>query len=470
MRSLKPTLLLLALLAGIAVPAAVAQARPSQFTIFEAPRELISDDDALRTQTFDEIDHLGARWIRVVLYWHDVAPSPDAGAAPAFDETDPTAYAFGRYDRLMNEAKAHGLRVLMTISGPVPRWATEFRRDTVSRPLPGRFQKFATAVGRRYGSRVDLWAVWNEPNHPDFLAPQYTGQGRRKRPVSPGIYRRLFFAASRGLKASGARARVLAGETAPVGTGKVVAPITFLRGTMCLDGHFRKRRGCPKLPAYGWAHHAYTPKSGPRYVSASRNNVTIGTLGRLTSALTRAGRAGGIRRGAPVYLTEFGIQSKPDPYYGVGQARQNEYRARSEQIAYRNRRVYAFSQYLMRDDPPVKGPRSQRYSGFESGLRTAAGRKKLAYAGFPLPLVADRTARSTRLWGLVRPATGRTRVTIDYRDRHARRWRRLKTRATNARGVWSTTTRNRSGRRYRVRWASPAGAKYTSPGVHGYRW
>ena len=53
-----------------------------------------------------------------------------------------------------------------------------------------------------------------------------------------------------------------------------------------------------------------------------------------------------------IYLTEFGIQSKPDPIAGVGLRGQAEYLAISERIAYANPRVVAFSQYLMVDDQP----------------------------------------------------------------------------------------------------------------------
>ena len=53
-----------------------------------------------------------------------------------------------------------------------------------------------------------------------------------------------------------------------------------------------------------------------------------------------------------VYLTEFGIQSFPDRLLGVSLARQAEFIAISEHIAYRNRRVRSFSQYLWRDDEP----------------------------------------------------------------------------------------------------------------------
>ena len=36
--------------------------------------------------------------MRVVLYWHDVAPEPDSRVKPKFDETDPASYDWGAYD------------------------------------------------------------------------------------------------------------------------------------------------------------------------------------------------------------------------------------------------------------------------------------------------------------------------------------------------------------------------------------
>ena len=54
-------------------------------------------------------------------------------------------------------------------------------------------------------------------------------------------------------------------------------------------------------------------------------------------------------------------------------------------------------------------------------------------------------------------------MSIDYRDRGSSRWHFLKHDATNARGVWTTTTTHRSNRRYRVRWTAPDGTRYTGP-------
>ena len=257
------------------------------------------------------------------------------------------------------------------------------------------------------------------------------------------------------------------GETAPRGTGSVVAPLAFLRGTLCLSSRYKRRSACHRLPADGFAHHAYTTRLGPFFRPAGRDDVTIGVLGRLNRALHRAGRAGAIRRAMPIYLTEFGIQSTPDPVVGVSEARQAEYLAISERIAYRNRRVASFSQYLMRDSDPTPGvPAVMRYGGFESGLRHSDGEPKLAYEEFRLPLVAriagPRRDRAT-LWGLVRPARAATTVTIDRRPRGARRWHVVKRVQTGTLGYWSAATRHRGGQRYRVRWTAPDGRRYAGP-------
>ena len=458
--------LVLTVVALLLTPAA-AEARPSQDTIFEAPRELLSDDAELRTKTLQEIASFGVQRLRVILYWQSVAPSPDARRIPAFDERDPGAYpGFARYDRLLSEARALGLRILLTVSGPVPRWASRKGADHLTQPSPVRFERFVTAVGRRYADVVDMWAIWNEPNHPGFLRPQFSGHGTSRRARSPALYRRLFQAGERGLRASGnGRDRILMGETAPRGTRSVVAPLAFLRGSLCLSSSYQRRKGCHRLPADGYAHHAYTTRLGPFFVPAGRDDVTIGVLHRLNRALHRAGRTGAIRRAMPIYLTEFGIQSKPDPIVGVSETRQAEYLAISEQIAYRNRRVASFSQYLMRDSEPTPGvPEAERYGGFESGLRHSGGEPKRAYDAFRLPLVAGRS-RGARvsLWGHVRPARAVTSVSIDMRTRGSRRWQFLRRVKTDSRGYWSTATRFRADRRYRVRWAAPGGERFAGP-------
>jgi hypothetical protein len=289
--------------------------------------------------------------------------------------------------------------------------------------------------------------------------PQY-GKGRR--PLSPGIYRGLFQAMDAGLEASGNGAdALLMGETAPRGTGKVVHPITFLRGSLCLNARWKKSSKCGRLDVDGWAHHPYTTKIGPWFKPPSSKDVTIGVLSRLTRALDRATRARAFQRRSkmPLWLTEFGIQSTPDRYFGVSLAKQVEFRAIAERIAWQNPRVRAFSQYLMRDDRPIEGQTGRsRYGGFESGLRFSTGRAKPALSGFRLSLAALRASKSrVSLWGVVRPASGAVSAEVWFQNKSGNRFRRLKTVRTDSRGYFTLRTAFRKGRRYQLRWNGEAG-------------
>jgi len=452
-------------LALLAFPAG-ASASSGQSIAFEAPRELFDTDR--RAGALDEIRAFGVDRVRTLVYWKDHAPSPTSRRRPAFDASNPDAYPAGTWNRLDGLFRAAGERniaVQLTLTGPVPRWATRSRRDNVTDPIPSEFQAFATAVGRRYGDRVGQWSIWNEPNHPQFLRPQFKG----RRATSPALYRRLFLAGEAGLRASGNGEDILLfGETAPRGTPRVVAPLAFLRGSLCLSRSYRRSSRCGAVPADGYAHHAYTTRSGPRFRPPDGDDVTIGVISRLTRALDRAGRAGALPRGLSIYLTEFGIQSAPDPIVGVPLARQAEYLATAEHMAYVNPRVKSFSQYLLSDDRPRPGNRAARYSGFESGLRHSDGRTKPAYAAFRLPLAVQSYGRSDVLWGRARPAKGRTKVTILHSPGKGEPFEELRTLETNSRGVFGLKAPHRSGQRYRVRWAAPDGKVWFGPPVRPY--
>ncbi len=446
---------LVAMAAAWAGWAGTASASRSQSTTFEAPRDLL--DPALQAGALDQIGSLGARSLRVILYWHDVAPAPDSASRPAGDLTNPAAYDWSRYDGLIARAAARGWPVLLTVSGPVPRWATRAKKDTLTYPSPGAFRAFMTAVGRHYGGQVAKWAIWNEPNQPQFLLPQYVHGA----PVSGRTYRALFLAAYDGLRAAGrGRDRLLMGETSPRGTSHVVAPLTFLRQSLCLSGGYVRRPGCSNLPADGYAQHAYTTRQGPFFTPPGPNDVTIGVLPRLVRALDRAGAAGAVRRGLPISLTEFGIQSTPDKLLGVSLAQQEEYRAISEKLAYDNPRVSSFSQYLLRDDDAL--------SGFQSGLQFADGRPKPSQEGFRLSLVVTRTSRGVALWGHVRPARTGTTATIEVSDR-GRAFRVLKSVKTNRSGYLTTSSSKHAGRRWRLRWSAPDGTVFRGAPIRAYR-
>jgi hypothetical protein len=458
-------LISLVLCAAFAAMPAAASAAATQTMTFEAPRELLSD--ATRDKTLDEITSLGVDNIRQLVYWHDFAPNPDSAVKPNFDPTDPAAYPPGTWDsldKLFAAAQQRHVAIQLTLTGPVPKWATKSKRDTVTDPNPAEFGAFATAVVRRYGDRVSLWSIWNEPNHPDFLRPQY----KKGKPASPRIYRTLFRAGAAAIRAKGGQHdTILMGETAPIGNTNVVRPLVFLRGALCLDSHWHKSARCGQLDADGYSHHPYTKRSGPRYRPPNHDDVTIGVVSRLVRALDRASKAGALRHGQGVYLTEFGVQSEPDPFVGVSLARQAEYIGIAEQIAFSNPRVKSFSQYLLSDDPPRPGPRIARFSGFETGLRASNGTAKPAYDAFRLPLVVTNYGPSDVLWGRVRPYPHKTTVLLQT-ARPGKAWRDYKQVETNAAGVYGLKAAHIKGRRFRVRWTAPDGTVYSGPPIRSY--
>lgn len=447
-------------LAVLLVPAVAAQAGSRQFTTVEAPDELLFG--AGPESALDEIASLGATGIRIQLSWDLVAPDPDARTAPSFNQTDPNAYPvanWDRYDRAIDGARARGLKVLLTITGGAPRWATPAKRDHLTRPNAKLFGKFATAVGRRYGSDIAWWSVWNEPNLGKLLKPI-------KGLESATVYRNLYLKAFAGLRSAHVTAPILFGELAPIGNtlpdNGTIRPLRFLRAALCLDDRYRKRgKGCAKVPTSGFAMHPYTPAAGPRFVPPRGDDVTIGALSRLTTALDRAARAGALPSRLPIYITEFGIQSYPDRLAGVPLAVQSDYRSLAESMAYGNRRVASFSQYLLRDDETVAGATGR----FESGLFLFKGYKpKPARESFRLPLVVKPSGSGkVALWGLVRPAHGKAgSLTIQMRDGRGS-WRTLAAQRYASNGYWKRTASTRAGRAWRVVWKAPDGTTYTGP-------
>jgi hypothetical protein len=246
-----------------------------------------------------------------------------------------------------------------------------------------------------------------------------------------------------------------------------VAPLAFMREALCLNAKYQKSGTCGQLQMSGYAHHAYFPAAGPRYVWKQKDSVTIASLSRLSNALNLAARAHAIPGGVPIYLTEFGVQSKPNKYEGVSAAKQTEYDAIAEHMAYSNPRVAAFSQYLFKDDPISGRLTASGFVGFQTGLEYVNGEHKPLYNGFPVPLTVTKRGHGFSLWGLIRPTAGVTKATVLVKLRGAHGYRTLKTVTTNGAGYWSFNSSTK-GTAWRVRWVSPAGVKYEGPPIGAY--
>ena len=469
--------LICALALGVLAAPAPALASHNQAVYFEAPNGLLNP--STRVKTFTQMQSLGVKALRVELSWYEVAPSPTSATKPSFEATNPESYNWSVYDPVLAEAQKLGWPVLLTVTSPVPRWATSnHKAPYITSPNAQDFEQFMTAVARHYGSEVSTYAIWNEPNEPVFLLPQFSSNGSA---ASPRIYRGLYQAGYAGLKAAGiAHPRVLMGETAPFGydtvkvrregTNHAVAPLAFLRGMLCLNAKYKKSGSCGELQATGYAHHAYTLPAGPYYKPSGRgeaDDVTIGALSRLTGALNKAANAHAIPAGLPIYLTEFGVQTNPpNKQLGVSFAKQAEFDAIDERIAWSNPRVAAFSQYLLKDDP-LSGSGTLGVVGFQTGLETVAGVHKPLYSAWPVPLTVTKQGHGFSLWGLVRPANGATTLTVLVKVKGAKKYRTLKTVHTNSLGYWSLQSSTK-GVDWRVRWTSPSGVKYEGPPIPAY--
>jgi hypothetical protein len=485
---LLPVLLCGATLGALAsIPATPALASHGEAVYFEGSTDLLSA--ATRPHAIAQLKALGVKALRVEMSWYDVAPGQKSATKPSFEATNPASYSWGEYDALIHEAQALGWKVLLTVTSPVPRWATSNKAAPyITSPNTEDFEQFMTAVGRHYGASL-LYAIWNEPNHPAFLRPQFTSSGQ---PASPRVYRGLYQAGYAGLQAAGiAHPQVLMGETAPFGYDTIsrsmlrhegakgvlhdVAPLAFLRGVLCLNNRYRKSGSCSELQTAGYAHHAYTLPAGPYYRPPNadeRDDVVIGTLSRLSNALNLAARAHAIPGGVPIYLTEFGVQTNPpNRELGVSYAKQAQFDAIDEHIAWSNPRVAAFSQYLLKDDPLSSGPAGASvnggFIGFQTGLETVKGTPKPLYYSWPVPLTVTKSGHGYSLWGLIRPALGSTRATILVKRRGAKKFTTLKTVTTNALGYWSLAS-STQGTAWRVRWVSPSGVKYEGTPIAAY--
>ena len=423
---------LLLVLAGLCLPAA-AHAGSRQVTIFQDDQPLIRSGDASREALLNEVDAMGVDVIKVGIQWADVAPSGKRKPS-GFDGSDPSQYpGWGPFDALVRDAQARGLRVMFALTSPYPGWATKRRGDRQgsSTPSAREFGRFAEAAGERYPG-VDLWTLGNEPNHPDFLAPQ----SKSGRPVAPHSYRAMVRSSVAGLERAGhSGSTILFGELLPIGKSSSgprlnLQPIRFLREFFCLDSSWRpfrgraaKLRGCNRYRRLtgldGFAYHPYTRAGGPRIVEPSPNDATIRSLSRVTRALDRArgkGRIGGGR--LKIWNTEFGFQSRPPDMFGSKLSRIPGYMAESELwLSMRNRRVVSYSQYTMTDTPLRGG--GDVFGTWQGGLRYANGRaKRGVYNAFRLPIFVRLLGPSAvEVRGAARPGGSGSVVQVQQRRR-----------------------------------------------------
>jgi hypothetical protein len=344
-----------------------------------AGMELALQDDAVfvdqrwmeRDTALDHAVELGATRVRVNLLWARLL----VAGAEARHTPQTVTYDFSKIDALQASAAARGVKLQLTIAGPAPAWATGDHRVGNYRPDAAKFAAFTRTVVDHFKGRVDRYAIWNEPNWNTWLSP-----GKN----AASLYRALYSAGYKAAKAADPKAKVLIGELAPVGGGRAIAPLKFLRDLTCSKANYKAARSCAPLKADGFAMHPYQFTSAPNLLAGRVDDVPIGGLARLTSALDKLAKRNALRTPGNtkmgVYLTEFG-------YLSQGRRAQKPkvraaWLASAFRLARRNPRVKQLLQYQLVDPPEDQI--------WHSAILHSDGTRQAAYAGLASASVASR--------------------------------------------------------------------------------
>jgi len=365
-------LILLALTALLVVGAAQATAAPRMpIGFFDDPTFRWSPDRATNLQRAAED---GASVIHTTASWNTIAPTKPANAS---DGSDP-AYHLADLDELVAHSGLYGLRVMIDITG-TPKWANGGKAPNRMPKSMSTLTTFARMLATRYNGAnghgyVGLYSVWNEPNLGLFLEPQFTVSKHKKgkkvvtttKIVGPANYAKLYKAAYAGIKAGNHLAQVAIGETSARGRDKPlkgvsdsIAPGTFAK-------YLAKVKG---LKFDAWAHHPYPTRADlPPMQKVRYPNVTLSTLPKFEKDLKTF-----FHRTVPVWITEYGHETKPAEPHGVSYSTQSKYARQALAYARKDPNIQMFIWFVFRDS---------NGNPWQSGLEQPSGAAKLAYAGF----------------------------------------------------------------------------------------
>jgi hypothetical protein len=442
-QNLLPPLAVIALAcAFLALPAHARAAHPLETAI---------DPDgpyagANATLVSQRVHAAGARKIRLLLNWRQVAPE---NPPPGFDPSNPAdpSYDWSQFEAELVPAAAAGLDALVVVRS-APSWASAAgggKAGTVL-PDPAQFARFAHAAAVRYGGsfgglpRVRYWQVWNEPNHFGFLNPQYEARTLR----SPAIYASLVNAFADAVHAVEADNVVIAGGLAPFQNPSppVSAPLTFMSDLLCVSRDPRPKPTCnTRLHFDVLSHHPYTSGS-PTHHASVPGDASIPELVEIKRMLRAAVAAGHVQSSGSVrfWVTEFGWDTNPpDP----GAVPLGLHARWTSEALYRMWRagVSLVTWYKIRDDATLGLPNS---STFQSGLyfrcdeSLSCDKPKPSLRAFRFPFVAFRSGRRVYFWGRT---PGGKRAKVIVQQRVGKRWKRLRVLKTNGFGIFSRRVR-----------------------------
>jgi arabinogalactan endo-1,4-beta-galactosidase len=248
-------------------------------------------DGAERRAHYTNLRELGVRWIRTEISWDKI-------------EVAPGVFEWGNLDRLANEAKANGIKLLAVVHRTAaharpadrPEWYPAVGAERLAA-----WSRFLRTVALRYtqplNRRIQAVEVWNEPNNP--LA--WDG------PMSMDRYVALLRRARTELKAVNPATVVVTGGLAPTrDSATSVNPRTFVQRLYAA--------GARQL-FDAVAMHPYTfPALASDGLKTGWGNMTKSDQGVPSMRATMVANGDGAKK---IWATEFGA-----PTSVVGEARQ----------------------------------------------------------------------------------------------------------------------------------------------------
>jgi hypothetical protein len=433
--------------AGLALPSA-ASASKTQLQMFQDGGQLQTDPAG----ALAKFRALGANSIRVVVFWYEIAPQPQARKMPRFNATDPNAYPTANWtlwDTIVRDAAADGIKVDFTVAGGAPTWAEGpgipkaffHNAHFAWNPNAAEYGQFMQAMGKRYSGtftpkgqstpipRVSMWSLWNEPNFGEDLGPQAIDDSRIL--VAPMHYRSLANQGYNALKKTGhSRDTILMGELAvegyepgrqPVKTGGLpgvsgqTRPQLFLRQLYCVDNRFRpltgstaKAVGCPTTAAASrrfrsqnpglfnvtaLSIHPYAQSQSPVSKAGDKPDfIHFPDIPAAAAEIDHLNRIYGSTKHYPIYNDEYGYITNP-PY---PKSSRHDYVSPATAAYYINWAEYiswrnpriASYSQFLLFDPP---PNAGPYIGFASGLYFSNGKPKADAPAYTVPVYMPKT-------------------------------------------------------------------------------
>lgn len=384
--------------------------------------------DGLSQQTWlTKTKATGAKLAQIEVDWPGVEPkAPPAGASP----TNPAApqFDFSGLDAEVAELTRAGLQPVFLVTD-APRWAqgkggtANQYAEGVYKPNAKAFGNLAEALARRYSGsypnplakgkklpRVRYMQAWAEANTSFHLSPQWTKVNGHAVNTGAIIYRQMLNSFYAGVKAGDPSTKVLfsglEGYGDPPFSGlNRTHPVTFVQNVLCLSST-NKRVKC----AGGTAHFdifAADPYDAfsPTTHAVSLLDASAPDLTRLTTVVRAGLKAHTLlpHTPKPLWVTEFGYDSKPPNPQGVGIATQAKWLEEGF-YTFWHEGASAAMWYLVRDQTP---PYDVNYF---SGVYFRNGKKKPSFTAYRFPFVVMNTGKtSAQVWGIT-PVSGTVKV------------------------------------------------------------